>query len=79
MLKPTKHTDPSRSVLAVSAVLLARVKRRRTVTFTDLREHLRGQLPGTDRLFVPGTTLLHALGLIEYRTKTDAFEYTGPA
>lgn len=78
MLKPTKHTDPSRSVLAVSALLLGYVRQRRTASFKELREHLRAHKPGTDRLFVPAASLLYLLGLVEYRRKTDAFEYLEP-
>lgn len=78
MLIPTKHTDPSRNVLSVATELLEHIHQKRVVSFEDLREYLRTQRPGTDRIFVSAATLLYALGLIEYRRKTDAFEYTGP-
>lgn len=78
MLKPTKHTDPARSVLAVAAALLHQLRRKRVVPFGELKAFLRDQGPGTDILFVYGTDLLFLLGLIEYRKKTDSFEYVGP-
>lgn len=78
MLKPSKNTDPARSLLVVSASLLARLRRKRIETFVDLRDYLRREHEGTDRHFLPALNLLHLLGLVEYRIKTDAFEYLGP-
>ena len=78
MLKPTKHTDPALSILAVSGDLLKILRRKRVTGIAELRQQLRKSRPGTDRLFGPGASLLFSLGLLEYRPKTDAFEYVGP-
>lgn len=78
MLKPSKNTDPARSLLVVAASLLARLRKKRVDTLSDLRDALRKEHAGTDRLFLPALNLLFALGLVEYRVKTDAFEYVGP-
>lgn len=79
MLKPTKHTDPNRSLLVITAVMLDRLRRRRLIPFDDLRDDLRAKHTGVDRLFVPALNLLHMLGLIQYHMKIDSFEYVGPS
>lgn len=78
MLKPTKHTDPARSTLAVAADLLSYLRRYRTASFVDVRGYIKKHRPETLRLFVDATSLLFLLGLVEYRRKTDALEYVGP-
>jgi hypothetical protein len=78
MLRPTKHSDPNKTVLPIAAILLKRLRRYRTETFTDLRGHLRAKAPHLDPLFVPALNLLFLLGLVAYHRKTDSFEYRGP-
>jgi hypothetical protein len=77
-LRPTKHSDPSRTVLAVAAEILDRLRRQRVESFVELRRRLSQQGAGVASLFIPAISLLYALGLVEYRRKTDSFEYTGP-
>lgn len=79
MLRPTKNTDPARSLLVVSASLLKRLRRKRVEGFVELRQFLRDAHSGADKHFLPALNLLYALGLVEYRVKTDAFEYVGPS
>jgi hypothetical protein len=64
-------------VVAVATLHLRRLQARRVETFDDLRAHLSGAQEGVGTLFLPALSLLFLLGLIEYRPKTDAFEYTG--
>ena len=78
MLRPTKHSDPNNTVLPVAALLLAHLRRFRTESFATLRELVRKTNEELDSLFVPALSLLFLLGLIEYRVKTDSFEYVGP-
>jgi hypothetical protein len=78
MLRPTKHSDPNETVLPVAALLLARLRRLRIESFTTLRDLVRKKKEGLEPLFVPALNLLFLLGLIEYRVKTDSFEYIGP-
>ncbi len=78
MLQLTKHTDPNRTILTVSALLLEHLQRKRVESFSELRIKLLDRAPGNEPLFVLSLNLLFALGLIEYRPKTDAFEYVGP-
>jgi len=77
MLRPTKHSHPDRTVINVSLLLLARLKKRRVDEYTALRAFAKQQVAGGDVLFLPALNFLYILGLIEYHPKTDAFEYVG--
>ena len=78
MLKPTKHSHPDRTVINVSLLLLIRLKKCRIDDYDNLRQYTRKIVIGGDILFLPALNFLYLLGLIEYRPKTDAVEYTGP-
>jgi hypothetical protein len=78
MLRPTKHSHPDKTVLSVSLLILARVKKLRVEEYDALRKYAKKKVGGGDVLFLPALNLLYLLGLIEYRQKTDSLEYTGP-
>jgi hypothetical protein len=78
MLKPTKHSHPDRTVINVSLLLLARLKKRRIDDYDSLRKYAKKIVIGGDVLFLPALNFLYLLGLVEYRPKTDAVEYIGP-
>jgi hypothetical protein len=78
MLRPTKHSHPDRTVISVSLLLLARLKAQRAEGYDVLRKFAKKNAVGGDVLFLPALNFLYLLGLIEYRPKTDALEYTGP-
>jgi hypothetical protein len=77
MLRPTKHSHPDRTVINVSALVLSRLKSRRVEEYVALRKYIRKSVRGGEFLFLPALNLLYLLGLVEYRPKTDAFEYVG--
>jgi hypothetical protein len=77
MLKPSKHAHPDKTVVAVATVILRRLRNRRIERFDDLRGYVIANRQGVGTLLLPALNLLFLLGLIEYRPKTDAFEYTG--
>lgn len=77
MLRPTKHAHPDKTVIAVATVILRRLRSRRVEGFDELHRYLTGVVEGTSALYLPALNLLFLLGLVEYRPKTDAFEYTG--
>ena len=77
MLKPSKHAHPDQTIIAVATVILRRMKQRRVESFDGLRNHLQGVIEGVSALFLPALNLLFLLSLLEYRPKTDTFEYTG--
>ena len=76
-MRPTKHSHPDRTLIGLSIVLLARLRSRRVEDFSALRSYAKRAVPGGDPLFLPSLNFLYLLGLIEYRPKTDAFEYVG--
>lgn len=78
MLRPSKHSHPDRTVVNVSMLLLARLKDRRVEEYDALKKLVKKKVSGGDVLFLPAMNLLYLLGLVEYRPKTDAFEYMGP-
>ena len=77
MLRPTKHSHPDRTVINVSLLLQARIKARRLDQYDVLRNFAKRSVAGGDVLFLPALNFLYLMGLIEYRSKTDAVEYTG--
>ena len=78
MLRPTKHSHPDRTVVNAALVVLKRLRDRRLAEFGQLRAYTRKQVIGGDVLFLPAINLLYLFGLVEYRPKTDSFEYIGP-
>jgi hypothetical protein len=78
MLRPTKHSHPDRTVLNLALVLLSRLRARRAESYDALRAHCRTKVNGADVLFLPALSFLYVMGVVEYRPKTDAFEYVGP-
>jgi len=78
MLRPTKHSHPDRTVINVALVMLTRLKARRIDEYDVLRKFVKKSIVGGDVLFLPALNFLYIMGLVEYRPKTDAFEYVGP-
>lgn len=77
MLRPNKHSHPDQTVFAVSTVALRELRRKRTVGYDELKSVVEDASASSDFLFLPAVSLLHILGLAEYRAAVDAFEYTG--
>jgi len=77
VLRPGKHAHPDRTVIAVSMLVLHRLRTRRVEEYDALRSFVRGHVVGGDALFLPALNLLYLLGVLEYRPKTDALEYSG--
>lgn len=78
MLRPTKHMNPDRSALALAAVLLVRLKRTRIQGYSALVEYACKEMPDGDTLFSAAIALIFVLGLVEYKSNSDTFEYVGP-
>ncbi|WP_420844088.1 ABC-three component system middle component 8 [Lacipirellula parvula] len=58
-------------------MLLLRLKEKRLVGYESLREHAQKSVRGGETLFLPAVNFLYLMGMIEYRPKTDSFEYVG--
>ncbi|MFM7469731.1 MAG: ABC-three component system middle component 8 [Vampirovibrionales bacterium] len=77
MLKPTKHSHPDRTILAVSSLILKRLLEKRLESYEELKKFITSKTDGVESLILPSIDLLFLLGVLEYRPKADAFEYTG--
>ena len=78
MLRPTKHSHPDRTVINVALRLLVRLKSERLESYDGLRKFAKKTVNGGDVLFLPALNFLFLMGLVDYRSKTDAIEYVGP-
>jgi hypothetical protein len=78
MLTPSKHANPDQTVVNVSLVLLAQIRSERVSSYADLVSISKTKVRGGDVLFMPAINFLFILGLVDYRSKTDSFEYVGP-
>ncbi len=77
MLSPTKHSDPDRTVLAAATTLLRALRKKRIVSFDELKQSLTAGSQSPETLFLPAVNFLYLLGLVEYRPVVDSFEYVG--
>lgn len=78
LLKPNKNANPDLTVMAASSFLLKRIKKNRLETITELKLALLENDKSSTSLIEPALEFLFLLGLIEYHTKNDLIEYTGP-
>ncbi len=77
MLRPTKHSHPDQTVVGLATILLGSLKKSRLIKYDALLAVARKHVSGGDVLFLPALNFLFSLGLVTYRSKTDAFEYSG--
>ena len=70
--------DPDRGALATAAYVLRLVRDSRTVSFTKVQTSVEDRFGTAVTVLAPAVSLLFLLGLLEYRPKSDSFEYTGP-
>ncbi len=77
MLRPTKHSHPDQTVINVALLLITRLKTRRVEDYGSLCKFAKKTVKGGGILFLPALNFLFLLGLINYRSKTDAVEYLG--
>ena len=47
-------------------------------SYSSLLAVSKKRVAGGDVLFLPAVSFLFLMGLVEYRPKTDSFEYVGP-
>lgn len=76
-LLPTKHSHPDKTTLALSAVIVKRLKKIRIDKYDDLLDFLQKKDAEAKTLFLSAINFLYLMGVITYHKKTDCFEYTG--
>lgn len=77
MLSPSKHADPDQTVLAAATTLLRALRKKRIISFDELKASLGVKSQSPETLFLPAVSFLYLLGLVEYRAVVDSFEYVG--
>lgn len=80
MLTPHKHLKLNTSVLNLSALALAHLRRHRSVTYEKLYAHLERRVGTKDAedvrlMFGPTVSFLFLLGKVRYHPQNDSFEY----
>lgn len=64
--------------MATTTVVLRALRGRRVISYDDLKALVAKKYGAdADVLFGPAVALLYLLGLLEYRSTVDAFEYRG--
>ena len=76
-LLPTKHSHPDKTTIALSTIIIKRLKKVRIEQYDNLIEHLEKKNNDTKSLFLSSINFLYIIGLIDYHKKTDSFEYVG--
>jgi hypothetical protein len=77
VISPSKHSHPDRTALYLASILLQYLRRVRVSAYAELLGVARKRVIGAEAIFLPALDLLYLLGLIEYRKKTDSFEFVG--
>lgn len=78
MLIPTKNTVSSKSLLAVTAFVAARVRRDRAISVEKLEGLIEKRFGvGARSYALRALGALYCINIIEYRRKTDMVEYVG--
>lgn len=76
-LLPTKHSHPDKTTIALSVIIVKRLKRERIEQYDSLLEFLEKKNSDAKTLFLSSMNFLYLVGLIDYHKKTDSFEYVG--
>ena len=74
MLKPTKHSDPDKTVIAIATLLLSQLSKKRIQAYDSLHDFVGKKVESGEILFLPAMNFLFLLGLVKYHPKTDSFE-----
>lgn len=75
MIRPSKHAHPDLTVVSVAFMILERLKKSKTESYTDLLTLVEHKTNRSKTLFLPAANLLFMLGLIRYLPKADRFEF----
>ncbi len=79
MIEPDKHANPDQTVIGVAALLLKTLSKNGVEKYDHLEEIVDSKIDGGKYLFLPALDLLYLLGVVEYHSKSDVFEYRGAA
>lgn len=75
MIRPTKYTNPDKSIIYLSTIFLKFLKRKNIANYDELLNvSIKYNLK---YLFMPTINMLFTLGLITYKKQDDIFIYEG--
>lgn len=76
MIRLNKHCSVRQNIIYVSYVILKYVRRRRLITYSDVRKAIEKEVDGGAFLMLDALCLLYLLGLIKYYPDRDMIEFT---
>lgn len=76
-LLPTKHSHPDKTIIAISTVLIKKLKKSRIEKYDTLLDIIQKRDTDAKYLFISAVNFLFLMDLIIYHAKTDSFEYIG--
>jgi H+/gluconate symporter-like permease len=76
MFIPSKHTNLELCPLRISSFLIKIIKKKRMIAYEEVVQTLIKKF-GEDVLivFIPSISIMYLLGLVEYNSFSDSFEY----
>jgi hypothetical protein len=77
LIAPTKHSHPDQTVVFLAFLMLRELRKKRLLEYAGLLGLARREVVGGEAIFQPAVSLLFLLGLVEYRSKIDSFEFIG--
>lgn len=76
MIRLNKHCSVRQNIIYVSYVILKYVRRRRLITYSDVRKAIEKEVDGGAFLMLDALCLLYLLGMIKYYPHRDMIEFT---
>lgn len=76
MIRLNKHCSVRQNIIYVSYVILKYVRRRRLITYSDVRKAIEKEVDGGAFLMLDALCLLYLLGMIKYYPDRDMIEFT---
>lgn len=76
MIRLNKHCSVRQNIIYVSYVILKYVRRRRVITYSDVRKAIEKEVDGGAFLMLDALCLLYLLGMIKYYPDRDMIEFT---
>lgn len=76
LIRLNKHCTVRQNVIYVAYVILKLVRKRRLITYSEVRKTVDKEVDGGSFLILDALCVLYLLGLIKYYPDRDIFEFT---
>ena len=76
MIQPSKHTDPDKTIIRASTLIIQTLKKKRIIALKEIKRILSEHRINSTYLLNPSLEMLYLLGTIKYHPKTDSIEIT---